>query len=191
MPASGPEGEVPPVTRLLRRWAAGDRSCEDELFESVYGELSRIAEHQMRGERPGHTLEPAALVSEAYLRLCGAGQDYTDRVHFYAIASRVMRRMLIDHARAREADKRGGGAQVVTLQTDIQAADSPPVDASRLEDALARLERLDPQKAEFVALRHLAGLSNAEIARRAGVSERTVRRALEFARAFVRRELAG
>lgn len=183
--------EPPSVTRLLRRWTAGDRSCETELFDAVYSELSKIAEHQMRGERAGHTLEPAALVHETYLRLLESDQAFEDRVHFFAIASRVMRRLLIDHARARRADKRGGEAQVVTLRTDLDAAETPLVDAGRLESALSRLEELDPQKAEFVAMRYLAGLSNAEIAALSNVSERTVRRALAFARAFVRRELAG
>lgn len=183
--------DKPPVTRLLRLWSSGDHACEEELFGAVYDELADIAELQMRGERPGHTLEPAALVSEAYLRLCGADREYTDRVHFFAIASRVMRRLLIDHARARGADKRGGGAQVVTLQTDLEDAGTDPLDADRLEQALEALERFDPRKADFVAMRHLAGLSASEIAGQAGLSERTVRRELEFARAFVRRELAG
>lgn len=184
------DSESSPVTRLLRRWTDGDRSCEAELFDAVYAELERIAEHQMRGERAGHTLEPTALVHEAYLRLRESDQVYEDRVHFFAIASRVMRRLLIDHARARRAEKRGGDAPVVTLRTDLDAAETPLVDAGRLETALSRLEELDPQKANFVAMRHLAGLSNAEIAGLSGVSERTVRRGLVFARAFVRRELA-
>lgn len=190
---SGPDSDPPdavPVTRLLRRWSAGDRSCEAELFDAVYAELSEIGERHMRMERAGHTLEPAALVHEAYLRLREADQNLTDRVHFFAIASRVMRRLLIDHARARQADKRSGGARLVTLRTDLDAPESPPVDASRLEEALARLERLDPQKAELVAMRHLAGLTNEEIADQKGISERSVRRGLAFARAFVRRELA-
>lgn len=145
----------------------------------------------MQSERADHTLEPAALVHEAYLRLRDSDQEFVDRTHFFAIASRVMRRLLIDHARALRADKRGGDARLVTLHTGIDAPQAPPVDAERLEAALARLEAYDAQKAEYVAMRHLAGLSNAEIAAQAGVSERTVRRALAFARAFVRRELAG
>jgi len=179
-----------PVTLLLRSWAEGDRSREDELFTAVHAQLLRIAEHQMRAERAGHTLDPAALVSEAYLRLRSANPDFVDRVHFFAIASRVMRRVLIDHARRRLADKRGGGLRVVTLQTDLQVAGSPSVDASRLETVLARLEQLDARKAEIFCLRHLAGLSNEEIATHAGLSPRTVRRELLFVRAFIRRELA-
>jgi RNA polymerase sigma factor (TIGR02999 family) len=182
--------DTAPVTRLLRRWSAGDRSCEEELFGAVYDELVRIAERQMRAERPGHTLDPPGLVSEAYLRLCAADQDYADRVHFFAVAARVMRRFLIDHARARDADKRGGRQHAVTLRTDLQAADDPPVDAARLEKAIAKLERLDARKAEFFRLRHLAGMSTDEIAAHANASARTVRRELQFVRAFVRRELA-
>lgn len=186
---SAPDGT--PVTRLLERWSEGDRSCEAELFEAVYDELAGIADVHMRRERPGHTLEPAALVHEAYLRLRDSGQPFADRVHFFAIASRVMRRLLTDHARARSADKRGGGTELVTLHTDLRVAESSLVNAARLEDALETLGRIDAQKAEFVVMRHLVGMRTADIATTAGVSERTVRRDLAFARAFIRRELAG
>ena len=182
-------GEALPITHLLERWCQGDRSSEDELFAAVHSELTLIAERLMRHERPGHTIDPASLVSEAYLRLRTSDLICVDRVHFYAVAARVMRRFLIDYARARRADKRGGGA-VVTLQTDLQGAGAAPLSVRRFEQALSALERLDPRKAEFVVLRHLTGLSNAEIAAGANVSERSVRRDLSYARAFIRREIA-
>ena len=187
--AAGRKGGEVPVTMLLRRWSAGDRSVEEVLFRAIYGELERIAGRLMGNERDDHTLRPAALVSEAYLRLQKAGLEYSDRRHFLAVAARVMRRYLVDHARARARLKRGGGGEPVTLQTGLLPAPSAPPDILVFDRALRRLEAQDARKARFVELRHLAGLKNEEIAELAGVSLRTVKRELAFARAFLRAEI--
>lgn len=187
--AAGRDGGEVPVTVLLRRWSAGDRSVEEVLFRAIYGELEGIARRLMRSERDDHTLRPTALVSEAYLRLRKAGLEYRDRRHFLSVAARVMRRYLVDHARARARLKRGGGGERVTLEAGLLPAPSAPLDILVFDRALQRLEAHDPRKAEFVELRHLAGLRNEEIAELAGVSPRTVKRDLAFARAFLRAEI--
>lgn len=179
-----------PITSLLQRWKEGDRSAERQLFELLYSELKESARRVMRAERPDHTLEPTALVHEAYVRLVPAGVDWRDRRHFLAVASRVMRRVLVDHARARRRDKRGGDRVLVTLEDNLTAAGSADADLLLLEEALGRLEAIDPRKAQFVEMRYFAGLSNREIAAGAGVSERTVKRELQFGRAWLRREVA-
>jgi RNA polymerase sigma factor (TIGR02999 family) len=178
-----------PVTTLLRRWREGDRSVEDALFEAIYGDLRRIARQLMRGEQEGHTLQPTALVNEAYLRLEGSDVDFGDRTHFLAVAARVMRRFLVDHARGRARLKRGGAGERVTLDPALLPADDAPLDILAFDRALSRLEALDARKAEFVQLRHLAGLDLDEIAGMASVSTRTVKRELQFARAFLRSEI--
>lgn len=177
------------VTLLLRRWSAGDDAVEDDLFRAIYAELEAIATRLLQRERPGHSLQPPSVVSEAYLRLKGSDCDYSDRTHFFAVATRVMRRLLIDHARGRGRAKRGGGHRAVTLLTDLHAAAPAPMDVEALEDALACLEAHDARKAEMVQMRHLAGMSNEEIAQATGFSVRTVKRDLRFAKAFVRKVL--
>jgi RNA polymerase sigma factor (TIGR02999 family) len=180
-----------PVTTLLRRWSAGDRSVEDALFAAIYGDLRRIASRIMRREQSGHTLQPTALVNEAYLRLEQSDVDFGDRTHFLSVAARVMRRFLVDHARGRARLKRGGAGERVTLDPALMRASDEPLDILAFDRALSRLEALDARKAEFVQLRHLAGLGLDEIADMAGVSTRTVKRELQFARAFLRSELEG
>lgn len=184
-----PDLRQTPVTLLLQRWKGGDATAERELFELLYAELKRVAVRLMESERAGHTLQPTALVNEAYLRLAPADVDWQDRGHFLAMAARVMRRALVDHARARGRGKRGGGAQQVTLDGDAMPAGSDAVDFLVLDRALDRLQALDERKARFVEMRYLAGLSNREIADAAGVSERTVKRELQFGRAWLRSEL--
>jgi RNA polymerase sigma factor (TIGR02999 family) len=177
-----------PVTLLLRRWSGGDRTVEDELFDAIYGELRLVARRLMRNERPDHTLEPTALVNEAYVRLVQGDTDFDDRQHFLAVAARVMRRFLIDYARGRGRLKRAGGRRV-TLDPRLIEASAMPIDVVAFDDALRKLEAEDDRKAEFVLLRHLAGMSNEQIAERAGVSARTVKRDLKYARAFLRAEI--
>lgn len=183
------ESNEAPVTRLLAQWREGDGESETELFQTIYAELEHLAGHLLRSERGNHTLEPPSLVSECYLRLKGSDQNYVDRSHFFAVATRVMRRLLIDHARGRARAKRGGAWHQVTLHTELQAAPDDPVDILAFERALQKLEAADARKGEFVQLRHIAGLSNTEIAELCGVSTRTVKRDLQFARAFIRHEL--
>ncbi len=172
------------VTRLLADWGRGDRSALDKLFTLVHAELRRIAGSQMRGERPGHTLQATALVNEAYLRL--AGQDsfeWHDRAHFFAVCAQVMRHILIDHARSHARDKRGGGAVHVSLDEAAVAAVEEATDFVALDEALSALEAVDPQKGRIVELRYFGGLSMEETAEVLKISPRTVRR--EWRRAKV------
>jgi RNA polymerase sigma-70 factor (ECF subfamily) len=180
------------ITRLLADWASGDRAALDRLTPLVYAELRRIAAQQMRRERPGHTLQPTALVNEAFMRLAGGnGASWQDRAHFYAVCARVMRRILIDHARANARDKRGGGAVQVPLDEAATIIQSQPVDLIALGDALRSLEAVDAQKARIVELRYFAGLGIEETAGVLRVSAMTVRREWTRAKAWLYRELAG
>lgn len=179
------------VTRLLERWREGDRGAEDRLFKALHAELRAIAARSLRPERTDHTLQPTELVHEAYLRLGPDAAEWQDRAHFFAVAARVMRRILIDHARARGTAKRGGGAIRVTLDPQMVEAGVDPLDLTALEEAFAALEALDGRKARFMEMRYFAGLSNREIAGVGDVSERTVKRELQLGRAWLRRHLEG
>jgi RNA polymerase sigma factor (TIGR02999 family) len=184
------------VTELLREWAAGDaRACE-ALVPLVYAELRRQARRALRREGEGHTLQPTALVHEAWLRLGGQHDGHWEsRTQFFAIAAQMMRRVLVDHARRRRALKRAGGAVQVSLGDADRAVGAPggdtldAVDLLALNDALARLAVLDPQKARLVDLRYFAGLSIPEAAAALGVSPATVGREWAVARMWLRREL--
>lgn len=176
------------VTRLLADWGRGDHSALDKLFPLVHTELRRIASRQMRGERPGHTLQATALVNEAYLRL--AGQDsfeWHDRAHFFAVCAQVMRHILIDHARSNARDKRGGGAIHVSLDEAAVAAVEEVTDFVALDEALSALEAVDPQKGRIVELRYFGGLSMEETAEVLKISPRTVRREWRRAKAWLYR----
>ncbi len=181
------------LTRLLHRWGAGDAKALEELIELVYPELRRIASRYLHG-RQGQTLQSTALVHEAYLRLAGRQEfNWKDRAHFYAVAARVIRSILVDHYRAQRAAKRGGGAERVTLEESAlaPAPASDPVDLLDLDAALHELELLDPQQARIVELRYFAGLGIEETAHVAGVSPATVKRDWLVARAWLRRRLSG
>jgi RNA polymerase sigma factor (TIGR02999 family) len=178
------------ITELIRRSADGDSQASEELFTALYGELRRLAAHALRSERPNHTLQPTALVNEAYLRLCAhAAPEARDRGHFLAIASRVMRHVLVDHARARRADKRGAGAVCVALDEALEVAARRDLDLVRLDDALARLEREDPTLARIVELRYFAGFTVGEVADALGLSRTAVEREWAAARAWLRTEV--
>lgn len=178
------------VTTYLRQWRDGDDSARDRLVDVVYQELHRLAEQAMRGEREGHTLQPTDLVSEAYLRLVAADVEWEDREHFYAVAARIMRRILVDHARAKQAAKRGGGRIAVTLE-DGAMGDSPGTpDLLALDQALDRLAEHDERKARAIELHYFAGLSYAETARALGMSEVTVHRDLRMAKAWLYQQLS-
>lgn len=180
-----------PITQLLRAHAAGDPSAEAELVARIYGELHRLAERQMQGERMGHTLTPTALIHEAWLRLSPAdARDLQHRAQFYALAARRMRQVLVDHARRRDADKRGGGTAALTLSALQGEGVATDIDALALEQALQLLEAHDARKAQVVELRYFAGLEMAEIGDLLGISRATAQRDWEVARAFLHVQLA-
>lgn len=187
LPEGGPGSDV---TLLLRRWSDGDAAALDALLPSVQAELHRLARSYMRREREGHTLEPTALVHEAYLRLVDQRDvQWASRGHFFAIAAQAMRRVLVDHARGHLAAKRGGGAERVTLSgvPDIGAVADPDVMA--LHRALERLAALDPRQARVVELRTFGGLSVEETADVVGISPATVKREWATARLWLARAL--
>ncbi len=179
------------VTQLLQEWQAGDRQALDRLIPVVYEELSRQASHYLRHERPGHTLQTTALVHEAYLRLVDA-QDvqWQGRAHFFAVAANLMRRILVEHARKKGADKRGGSAIRLALDEAMLVAGAPDVDLLAVDEALEKMEAFDPQQAQIVELRFFSGLSVEETACVLGVSPRTVKRDWSVARAWLRREIS-
>ena len=181
------------VTGLLQAWRAGDASAGERLLPIVYAELHRRAAAAMRREDPGHTLQPTALVNEAYMRLVGQRQaDWQNRSQFYGIAAQLMRRILIDHAREHLAAKRGGGARQVTLSGVEAPADSDDaVEILALHDAIEKLATLDQRQARIVELRYFAGLSVEEAAEALEISPATVKREWATARAWLKRELAG
>jgi RNA polymerase sigma factor (TIGR02999 family) len=180
----------PDVTRLLAEWAGGDEAALDRLMPLVYQELRRIADRALGRERQGHTLQATALVHEAYLRLVQQHSAFQNRAHFFAIASQVVRRILVDHARRRDSIKRGAGEAPVILDMDV-ADDAPTVDALALDEALTRLESLDAQQARIVEMRFFGGLTVEETADVLNISPRTVKRDWSMARAWLRRELSG
>jgi len=176
------------VTALLREWAAGDRGALERLMPLVYGELRKLAANELRAERRSHTLQPTALVNEAYLRLVGQRSvSWNNRAHFFAIAAQMMRRVLVDHARKRGAAKRSSGTVYLDL-ADAGGADRAP-ELLALDDALTELEKLDPRQARVVELRFFAGLSVEETAEVAGISTATVKRDWKTARAFLLNEI--
>ncbi|HEU4473609.1 MAG TPA: sigma-70 family RNA polymerase sigma factor [Gemmatimonadales bacterium] len=178
------------VTRLLQAWSEGDAAALDELLPVVYRELHRQAQRYMRGQSPGHTLQATALVNEAYLRLAGTDPvDWKSRAHFFGVAAKAMRSILVDHARARRASKRGGGAEPVTLAAADEAG-AQQVEVLELDETLQRLADLDPRKANLVELRWFGGLSIEEAAEVLDVSPATAKREWRTARAWLRRELA-
>jgi RNA polymerase sigma factor (TIGR02999 family) len=179
------------VTALLISWSAGERSAGDRLIAAVYTELHRQASRALRREGEGHTLGATELVHEAYLRLVDQRRvEWRNRAHFFGIAAEVMRRLLVDHARARLAGKRGGGTPRLALgDVDIASAGGD-ADVLELHDALERLATLDPRQSRLVELRYFGGLNIEETAEALDVSPATVKREWSVARAWLRRELA-
>ncbi|HET7584930.1 MAG TPA: sigma-70 family RNA polymerase sigma factor [Gemmatimonadaceae bacterium] len=173
------------TTRLLAAWRDGDDAAGERLLPLVYAELHEIASRCMRDERGAATLQPTALVHEAYLRLVGSDVTWEGRRHFFAVAARTMRRVLVDHARARLRDKRGAGAVCITLQDRPQPDAGDPLDVIAIDAALERLAALDQRKARAIELHYFAGLDYDEIAATLGVSAATVHRDLRFARRWM------
>jgi RNA polymerase sigma factor (TIGR02999 family) len=180
------------ITHLLKEWSAGDPQALDRLTPLVYEELRHQAARYLRRERRNHTLQTTALIHEAYLRLIDAKDvHWQSRAHFFAIAANLMRRILVDHARRRDADKRGGSHVRVQLDEALAVADEADVDLLAIDEALDRLAVIDPQQARVVELRFFSGLSVEETAAALGVSPKTVKRDWSVARAWLRREIGG
>jgi RNA polymerase sigma factor (TIGR02999 family) len=178
------------VTELLARWNRGDARALEELMPVVYAELRRIAYHYMKQERADHTLQPTALVHEAFLRFAGVrAPDFRDRAHFYGAAARAMRRILVDHSRRRRALKRGQGAATLDLDQTPEAGIDLRLDLVALDDALGRLTSIAGRPAQVVELRYFGGLSINETAEYLKIAPATVKRHWAFARAWLRREL--
>lgn len=178
------------VTRLLQDWSAGKQEARDELLGLVYEPLRSIAERHLHRERDGHTLQPTALVNELYLRLVEQRNvDWNDRMHFFAVAAQVMRRILVDHARRRNSGKRGGGVTPVTIGAALDVAAEENLDVVALEVALENLATIYPHQAKIVELRFYGGLTIDETAAALGISAATVSREWTMARAWLRRAL--
>lgn len=179
------------VTRWLIAGSDGDAHALESLLPLVYEELHRQAIRFFRREREGHTLQPTALVNEVYLRLIDQQEvTWQNRAQFFGIAAQMMRRILVSHARGREAQKRGGTAQPITLEEDLVAAPQRDVNLLVLDDALTRLETMDPDKSRMVELRFFSGLSVEETAEVMGVSPRTIDRQWQTAKAWLHREIS-
>jgi RNA polymerase sigma factor (TIGR02999 family) len=181
------------ITQLLVAWGDGRQAALDELVPLVYEDLRRVAAAYMRREDVDHSLQPTALVHEAYVRLIDQRQvKWRNRAHFFAVAAGLMRRILVDHARARRANKRGGGIERVTLVGDEVAAAGPrEIDVLALHESLERLAAFDPRKERIVELRYFGGLTIAEAAEVVGISEATVVREWTIAQAWLRADLSG
>jgi len=178
------------ITQLLLKWSEGDNSALERLMPLVYNELRRLAVRYLRRERANHTLQPTALVNEAYLRLVDQQQvEWQNRAQFYGLAARLMRNILVDHARRRQAAKRGGEQFQISAEIDSQAAVAPEFEFLALHEALERLALIDPQKARIVELRFFGGLSIEETASILEIGHATVERDWKFARAWLWREL--
>jgi RNA polymerase sigma factor (TIGR02999 family) len=177
------------VTVLLQAWSRGDAAARDQLFSFVYAELRRRADRYLRRENPGHTLQPTGLVHEAYLRLSGQNPGWKNRAQFFAVASQMMRRILVDHARARHAAKRPDKTIKVTLGD--QSSDSREVDIIALDEALEELAKADARTAQIVDLRFFGGLTQVEVASVLAISLATANRDWRVARAWLRERVAG
>ena len=179
------------VTALLDRWRSGDRAAFDELIPLVYDELHKLAASHLRRERENHTLQPTALVHEAYLRLAGVrAAGFDNRTHFFGAAAHAMRRILVEHARGKKADKRGGGVLTLDLDAAMNVGIDPRLDLLALDQALQRLASVSPIKERVVELRYFGGLSIEEAAEFLGIAPATVKRHWSFARAWLYRALA-
>jgi RNA polymerase sigma factor (TIGR02999 family) len=184
--------ELGDITLLLQRWSDGDRAALDKLMPLMYERLQRLAHERLRDERHALSVETTALVHDAYLKMVDLRRArFQDRAHFMAMASRIMRRILVDRARARRAEKRGGGAAPIELTDELQISDDRAEALTDLDDALERLAAVDPRRSQILEHRYFAGLSLEETAEVLGVSLATVKRDLRFARAWLAAEFKG
>jgi RNA polymerase sigma-70 factor (ECF subfamily) len=190
LPAESESEDSGDVTNLLVRWSHGDPSALEQLTPIIYGDLLRVARVRLTREPGECTLEPTALVHEAYLRLAGQKRLRAEnRVHFYAIAANTMRRVLIEHARRRTAEKRGGGVRI-TLHTGIDVAEDRAADVIVLDEVLSRLSEIDARKSQAIELKFFGGMSTEEIGQVLGISVATVGRELRLGQAWIRREMS-
>jgi RNA polymerase sigma factor (TIGR02999 family) len=188
MPDAPPKS--PEITQLLLAWGKGDEAALDQLIPAVYGELRRIAGNFMRRQNPGHTLQASALVNEAFLRLVDSNKvNWQSRTHFFAVSAQLMRRVLVDAARRRNSQKRGGDRLRITLDDRIDISNENETDLVALDEALTRLADLNPRHSRIVELRYFGGLTEEQVAEMLDVSARTVRRDWSVARAWLYREL--
>ena len=178
------------VTQLLHELSAGNKQAFDELIPLVYAQLRKLAANCLSGERPGHTLAATALVHEAYLRLVDSEIAFQDRIHFYAVAAKVMRRILVDHARTATRQKRGGQVEKVSLDEALIAGRDAPEAVLELDASLERLHSQDSRKAQVVEMIFFGGMTYEETAAALGLSPATVHRELRMAKAWLQRELA-
>jgi RNA polymerase sigma factor (TIGR02999 family) len=184
------QGRDAPVTRILQELKFGRDGALEDLFQAVYVELRGLAGGYMAGQRASHTLQPTALVNEAFLKLVGSVDgSWESRAHFFRVAARAMRQILVDHARTRGARKRGGSAVRITLRETTHGTVDPGIEVLAVHEAMQKLESVDARKAEVVELRYFAGLSVDETAQVMGVTDRTVRRLWDRARAWLFREM--
>jgi RNA polymerase sigma factor (TIGR02999 family) len=188
---SGLSSEAPSqVTDLLTRWRGGDRQALDSLMPLVYEELRVLARHYLRGERPDHTLQSTALVHEAFVRLVGQDPpDWKSRAHFFGVAARLMRQILVDHARNHKAAKRGGNSLTITISEELVGGKSEDIDLLALDAALNSLAEVNPQQGRIVELRYFSGLTIEDTSEVLGVSPATVKRSWTVARAWLYREM--
>jgi RNA polymerase sigma-70 factor (ECF subfamily) len=185
--------ESPTVSDLLIAWGRGEPAALEQLTPRVYGELHKLARAYLRRGNPSHSLQPTALINEAFLRLLDQSQpvDWQNRAHFFGIAAQLMRGILVDHARARYAAKRGGVATVVTLDDCMGVSSGRPPNVLEVDQALDRLAAVDERKARVIELRYFGGLDREEVAAALGLTVSTVKRDLRFGEAWLRRFLAG
>lgn len=177
------------VTQILLDWRSGNQEALERLIPLVYDELRRLARHYMRSERGEHTLQPTALVNEAYIRLVDMKVSWRDRAHFFAVAARLMRRLLVDHARAHQRTKRESGKPKVSLDDVVEVSFKPASNLVAVDEALTHLATFDRRKSEIIELHFFGGLSNEEVAEALGISRSTVQRELRLAKAWLVREL--
>ena len=187
MTDSAPERQL--VTRLLQEWGGGNKAALDELMPVVYQQLRKLASICLRSERPDHTLRATALVHEAYLRLVDADVAWQDRVHFFAVSARLLRRILVDHAKANRRQKRGGGAETLSLDEAVMIGPQSTGGIVELDSALQRLAAHDPRKSDIIELLCFGGLTYDEAAAALKISPATVHRELTMAKAWLHREL--
>jgi RNA polymerase sigma factor (TIGR02999 family) len=179
------------ITRLLHDWSNGDKQALDRLMPLVYDQLRRLASRYLNSERAGHTLRATALVNEAYLKLVNADVSMNDRAHFYAVAARLLRQILVDHARAKGSRKRGAGAEAIPIDEAVLVSATPPSGILDLDESLHRLAQQDKRKSKLVELIDFGGLTYDEAAVALDISPATVHRELRLAKAWLHRDLSG